>query len=277
MTGILLSFAAALCFGTSTFCGGFTTRRNHQFQIVILTAFSGFLVLLIASWLKGEELPSRIGILWSLLAGLSGTIGVASLFLALSIGNSATVAPTAAVIGTAFPVIFTILVHGSPAPMQLSGFILAFFGIWFVTRQPSANKTHAYQRSLLLTILAGISLGGFFLCIAQVEPDKIVTPLLLTRAVTFLVSLFLLRAYRLPLPALRESPLGLLVGVLDAGGDIFFMVAKLFTRIDTVIIICSFNSAIVAPLTALFLKEKISNWQKLGVVLCVLSIILISI
>ncbi len=276
MLGIMLSFAAALFYGTAMFSGGFATRRNHQFQIVILTALSGIVVLFIAAWIKGEGLPSRAGVLWSLLAGLSGTIGIAAFFLALSIGNSAVVAPTVSVLSTAFPVMFTIQTHGLPGTSQLFGFLLAFFGIWFVTRQRSTEKTDHFTRSIILTVIAGFSLGGFFLCLAQIEPDKVITPLLLTRVVTLLFSLFLMRVYRLPMPDLKEAPLGLLVGVLDSAGDVLFMVAKLFTRMDIVIILCSFDSAIVVILTALLLKEKINQWQKLGVVLCVMSVILIS-
>ena len=276
MIGIILSFSAALCFGTATFCGGFATRRNHQFQVLILTALSGFIVLLIAAAIKGESLPTRAGIVWSLFSGVAGGIGVASLYFALSVGNSAVIAPTAAVIGTAVPVIFTMAVHGAPTSMQLAGFILAFFGIWFVTRHPSASAKSDFRRDLLLSIIAGISLGGFFICIAQVEPEKVITPLLLARGATFVVGSILIFGKRISLPTLKESPIALFVGAVDAGGDILFMVAKLFTRMDTVVIICSLNSAIVVILTAIFLKEKIKNWQKLGVVLCVLSIIFIS-
>lgn len=276
MIGIILSFSAALCFGTATFCGGFATRRNHQFQVLILTALSGFIVLLAAAWIRGESLPAPAGILWSMLSGLAGTVGVASLYLALSFGNSATVAPTAAVIGTAMPVAFTMLTHGAPAPLQLVGFILAFFGVWFVTHYPAADNTSNVRSGFLLAIVAGLSLGGFFICIAQVEPEKVITPLLLARAVTFVAGLILIPAYRLSFPKLKDAPIGLFVGALDAGGDVFFMIAKLFSRLDIVVIICSLNSAIVVLLTALILKEKINWWQKLGVALCVLSIIFIS-
>ena len=275
MGGIFLALAAALFWGGGDFCGGFASRRHSSFQVVALSAFSGVAVLAAAALLRHEAFPALPGLLWALLAGLSGAVGIIALYRALSSGNSAVVAPTAAVIGAVLPVAFTLFTRGAPAMTQLAGFALAFLGIWLVSRTAFV-KAGSSRTEFWLACLAGVTFGGFFIFIAQVGEGKVFTPLILTRSVMLIAALVMLRASHLPLPQVRYSGIGLLAGILDAGGNVFFMLAKEFTRLDTAVIVSSLYPGVTVILTGLLLKEKIGLWQKVGVVLCLLAIVLIT-
>jgi drug/metabolite transporter (DMT)-like permease len=211
-----------------------------------------------------------------MLAGAAGAVGLACLYRALSMGHTASVAPTSAVIGAALPVVFSIFTLGPPAPLRLAGFGLAFAGIWLVSRPTNAENTVSRQ-GFLLACAAGVGFGGFFILIAQGEPDRVFTPLVISRSVTFCVAFLLLRATRQPLPSFMANPIALLAGVLDAGGNVFFLLARQFTRLDIAVVLSSLYPASTVILASLLLKEKASRAQWAGAALCLLAIVCITI
>jgi drug/metabolite transporter (DMT)-like permease len=180
------------------------------------------------------------------------------------------------VIGAALPVLFSLITRGLPRYLQLIGFLLAFLGIWLVSRS-TGDATSNSRKGFLLGILAGFGFGGFFILISQVGTEKVFTPLIISRSVMFVTSLFLIKVNHMSFPSIIKTPVALLAGVLDAGGNILFMLAKQLTRLDTAVVISSLYPAGTVILAGILLKEKISTWQKIGVVICLIAIVLITI
>lgn len=275
LLGTIMALTSAIVWGSGDFTGGLATRRRNQYQVLTLSALSGLVLLAAAALIKGESFPDWLGIFWAALAGLSGIVGITSLYKALSIGESSVVAPTSAVIGAGLPVLFGFLVQGLPDLPRLIGFGLAFVGIWIVS-QSSTQRTEASRRGFQLACLSGLGFAGFMIFMSRVEADKIFTPLIISRTLVLLGSLLLLKINKAPLPSLRTNGVSLLAGVLDASGNIFFMLAKLYTRLDTAIVLSSLYPAATVVLTSLLLKEKISLRQWLGVLVCLAAIVLIT-
>ncbi len=275
MSGILFALTAALLWGSGDFSGGFATRKANPFQVLALSAIAGIVVLATAALVIHEALPSITGIFWSLLAGLSVSVAITSLYTALSRGNAAAVAPISAVLGAAIPVVFTFLSRGAPATEQVVGFGLAFIGIWLVSRSAPVEGQTANSQ-LGLAFLAGVGFGGYFIFIGQVENSGVFIPLLFARGVMFLGALIILAFKRLPLPSLRANPVAPLAGVLDAAGNVFFLLAITFSRLDFAVVISSLYPAVTVLLAGILLKEKVGKWQKAGVILCLAAIFLIS-
>jgi drug/metabolite transporter (DMT)-like permease len=69
--------------------------------------------------------------------------------------------------------------------------------------------------------------------------------------------------------------LALLAGVLDTGGNIFYLLATNFTRLDIAALLSSFYPAGTVLLAGIILKEKVSPTQWAGMILCFLALILI--
>ena len=191
MLGIILALVAALLWGSGDFSGGFATRKASPFQVLALSAISGIVVLGVAALVGQEAFPPGMGILWSLLAGFSGAVGITSLYTALSRGNAAAVAPISAVLGAALPVGFTFLTRGTPAVLQLIGFAVAFAGIWLVSMSAAADGKKD-NHGLWLAFLAGAGFGGYFIFIGQVESTGVFLPLLLARGVMLVTALMML-------------------------------------------------------------------------------------
>jgi uncharacterized membrane protein len=275
LLGVLSALASALIWGGADFSGGYATRRGSQYHVLTISALSGLLVLIVAALLLGEAFPSLKGSLWAMLGGAAGALGIAALYRALSMGHAASVAPTAAVIGAALPVLFSAITQGLPDALKLAGFALALVGIWMVSSTPGSTG-HVSRPEFVLACLAGIGFGFFFIFLGQVEAGKIFTPLILARSMTFVTGLALLRINRLPLPAFTANPLALLAGVLDAGGNLFFLLAKQYTRLDIAVVLSSLYPASTVILSSLLLKEKITPIQWVGVLICLGAIGLIT-
>ena len=274
--GVLFAITSAAIWGGGDFSGGLATRRSGQYQVLAASALSGMLLLLGCAALWGESFPAWPGLIWPMLAGAAGAVGLACLYRALSMGHTASVAPASAVIGAALPVAFSIFTIGLPSPLRLAGFVLAFAGIWLVS-WPATAETSVSREGFLLACAAGIGFGGFFILIAQGEPDKVFTPLVIARGVTFCVAFLMLRVTRQPFPSFTTNPIALLAGVLDAGGNVFFLLARQFTRLDIAVVLSSLYPASTVILASLLLKEKATRAQWTGAALCLLAIVCITV
>lgn len=274
LLGIFFALTSALVWGSGDFSGGLAARRSGQFQVLALAATSGVLMLALFAIWWDEPLPSAGGVFWAGAAGVSGAIGIACLYRGLSLGNAAVVAPAAAVISAALPVVYSLFALGAPRPGQLAGFTLALLGIWLVSS--GAGSGEAGRQALLLALLAGLGFGGFFILIAQVEPGLVFTPLIVARAVSLGVALLLLLARRDTLPSLTSNPVALAAGLLDSGGNIFFLLAQQFTRLDVAAVLSSLYPATTVLLAYLILKETVSPAQWLGATCCLAAVVLIA-
>lgn len=275
LLGPIFALASAAVWGSGDFSGGYASRKTNQFQVVALSAVSGSLVLLAAAVLWKERIPAPSSLLWAAGAGISGGVGIAGLYSALSFGNTATVAPTAGVVGAILPVLVGMATEGVPGFRRLAGFGLAFLGIWLVSRSPGSGEG-PQRRGFLLAVLAGVGFGGFFVSIAQVKPGEVFAPLVAARLVYLVLALALLRARGISLPSLRANPVALLAGVLDSGGNVFYLLARQLTRLDVAAVLASLYPAATMLLAYLVFKEKISATQWAGATICILAISLVT-
>ncbi|HEY3344388.1 MAG TPA: DMT family transporter [Anaerolineaceae bacterium] len=274
--GILFALTSAAVWGSGDFTGGQATRKSSQYAVLVLSAFSGLAVLVIATLVSREHLPSLPSVGWATLSGASGALGIAAFYRALSRGPNVVIAPITAVIGAALTVVFGAIALGLPSPAQMAGFGLAFAGIWLVS-SAKADGMSVSREGWLLTVLAGMGFGGFFIFMGQVETGKVFTPLICARSMTLCTGLLLLLFNRQRLPAPLLSPLALLAGVLDAGGNLFYILARQYTRLDIAAVLSSLYPLSTVILASLILKEKVTRGQWLGVLACLGAIALITV
>lgn len=273
--GVLLALTSAFVWGAGDFSGGYASRKHSSFFVLAVSALSGLLILIVAALLLHESFPSPRGMLMAALAGVTGGVGIAAFYHALSLGHAASVAPATGVISAALPVLFSALTAGLPGWGQLIGFGLALAGIWLVSAA-SAPEGRLSRQELLLIVGSGTAFGAFFIFLAQIDSGKIFTPLIVTRSVTFFVGLLLTLNSRQPIPSPLSNPAALLSGVLDAGGNIFYILAKEYARLDTVAVLASLYPASTVLLAGVLLKEHLSVSQRFGILLCLGAIALIT-
>jgi len=269
------ALAAAVCWGAGDFTGGLAARRSQVLSAVFISYSVGLIALTLIALARGEPFPVFADLAWGGLAGLSGLVGIGFLFRGFAAGRMGIVAPVSAVLATALPVIFNALTEGLPREVQLIGFGFALAGIWLLSRP---ERLGSRPDGLGMAILAGLGFGGFFIGLGQISETAVFWPLVAGRAVSCTVMLAAAILSRRPL-VLPESPVPLLVtaGILDVAGNLFFLLAIQNGRLDITAVLGSLYPAVTTLLALLFVKERMTRQQIIGVSLAVLAIILITI
>jgi drug/metabolite transporter (DMT)-like permease len=271
----LFALTAAAAWGSGDFTGGVVARRVGPFHTVLISYTVGLLALVIVALARGEMLPPPADLAWGALAGLFGVAGLGFLLRGFATGRMGIVAPVSAVLGTAIPVIFAAFSEGLPRGLQLLGFGLALAGIWLLARPERFGGRPA---GLGMALLAGLGFGGFFIALDQVGESALFWPLVAGRlaAVTLMVA-FALATSRPVLPP--QPPFGLLAlaGLLDVGGNLFFLLAVQGGRLDVTAVLGSLYPAVTAILAWLVAREHLARLQVMGVAAAVLAIVLITV
>jgi drug/metabolite transporter (DMT)-like permease len=271
----ILALSAAAAWGSGDFTGGLAARRVGAFHTVLLSYTVGLFVLVIVALARLEVLPPPTDLVWGALAGLSGMVGLGFLLRGFATGRMGIVAPVSAVLATAIPVIFAALTQGLPRELQLAGFGLALASIWLLSRPEPLGGRPA---GLGMALLAGLGFGSFFTLLGQIGENAVFWPLVAGRlAACALMVVFALSSRRPVIPP--HSPLGLLAlaGVLDVGGNLFFLLAVQIGRLDVAAVLGSLYPAVTAILARLVAGENMARLQVIGVAAAILAIVLITI
>lgn len=275
LMGLGLGVASAIVWGSADFTGGVATRRANAFQILTLISLAGCAVMVLLAIVTGGTRPSSTDLTFAAAAGVSGAFGVTALYQGLAMRAAAIVAPTATVIGTVTAVLAGILLHGLPSGSQWLGFCVGAAGIWLVARSPGTAPS-ARNRSLLLAAVSGVFIGGFLILLAQVRAENVFGPLAVSKATGAVVGVLVLLIVRVPSPSFRSHPLALVAGVLDAGGNVLFVLSSRLIRLDVAAVLSSMAPAVTVVLSRWFFKEAVSRTQWAGVMLCLLAVVLLA-
>lgn len=273
-SGVALALVSAFTWGTADFVGGVATRRGHPFQVLLINASSGIVLLGALALIVGEAMPSSSAVAWAASAGAAGALGIVALYRGLAMGSAAIVAPTAGVLTAALPVVFSIAVNGWPGAVQLAGFVLAAMGIWLVARGQAADRSRT--TGLRAAVLAGLGFGLFLIFIAQVPSTLVFGPLAVARGATLVIAVVLLWIGRAGVPPMSLLPLALGAGVLDAGGNVLYLLARQHVRLDVAAVLSSFYPVATVVLARVIQKERVMGWQWLGAVACLAAVGLIT-
>ncbi len=272
---VIFGLAASLCWGSGDFSGGLASRRANASSVVIAAYAVGFVLLVALALLWKEPFPSPVDIVWGGLAGLAGVIGLISFYSALSIGRMGIVAPVSAVLTAGLPVIFSAFTAGLPSLLQLGGFVLALLAIGLISRP---ERARGRPEGIGLALLAGCGFGCFFILISHASHAATFWPLAVARFISVLFLLVVVRIRQQQmLPKMTVAPIVLLAGILDAIGNVFFVLATHAGRLDVAAVLSSLYPAATVLLAALVLRERVTRIQAVGILLALVAVPLISV
>lgn len=268
--GVILALVSALAWGSGDFFGGRAATRHDGFQVLYLAALSGIALLLVAALLAGEHVAPDPSLWFAVGAGVAGAAGIVSLYRGLAVGRAAVVAPTAAVVTAAIPVVFAAVSDGMPGALRLFGFALALMGIFLVTR--TAGDATGSLAGLRLGVLAGIGFGLFLILVARGQSHAVFVPLAVARAMMLLAAMVVMSARRTRWPALGENRVALLAGALDAAGNVFYLLAQQQVRLDVAAVLSSLYPVATVLLARMILRDAVTPLQWLGVGVCLVAV-----
>ncbi len=270
----IFGLAASLCWGSGDFSGGLASRRSYAGSVVLTDYAVGLVLLLTLALLWKEPIPEPLDLLWGGLAGLAGVIGLLSFYSALARGKMGIVAPVSAVLTVTLPVLFSAFTVGLPTFLQVGGFVLAGLSMVLIARP---ERTVEPPQGIGLALLSGCGFGCFFILISRVHSDATFWSLSAARCTAIAVLLVLLRLRQKPLlSGMKVALLVVLAGILDALGNVLFVLAAQSGHLDVAAILSSLYPAATVGLSALLLRERVMRIQLLGILLVLLAIPMIS-
>jgi drug/metabolite transporter (DMT)-like permease len=159
--------------------------------------------------------------------------------------------------------------------VQVLGFGLALAGIWLLSRPEPLGGRPA---GLGLALLAGLGFGTFFTLLDQIGENAVFWPLVAGRlAAVGLMVAIALTTRRPVVPANAPLKIMVLAGVLDASGNLFFLLAVQSGRLDIAAVLSSLYPAITTLLARLVTGEHMARLQLVGVAAALLAIVLITV
>ncbi|WP_045234992.1 DMT family transporter [Deinococcus pimensis] len=265
---VTAGLGAAAAFGAGDFSGGIATKRDPVVRVVALAHLLSLALFVLLALVTGEATPRGVDLMWGALAGLGGVVGLGALYRGLALGPMGTVAATSAVLAAALPVLVSVLLGGRLGPVALLGMALALLGVTLLSRSPTEGRG-----GLGLAVLAGVGFGVFFVMLGQTRAGSVFWPLVLARVVSGGVTLLLtLRG-----PGLRPRAAGPIAGssVLDALGNVLFVVAAQTGRLAEASVLSNVYPAFTVLLALVVLRERLrpDQWWGLGVTLLAVPLI----
>jgi drug/metabolite transporter (DMT)-like permease len=278
----LLALASSVLYGSADFFGGLTARRANTIATVVWSQFAGLALLALALPFLPPAVVSSRDWIWGFVAGLSGGIGVAFLYRGLAVGTMAVVAPTVAVIAAIIPVLFAFVMGERLRPLTFAGVGVALVAIFLVSRPASTEETtvqgrqRAFPPGFGLALLAGVSVGIFFLSLARTSTSAGMWPLIAARIssiVLFVViAIVARRTLRMDRIATGTATLG---GALDMAANAVYMTAARIGPLSIVVTLASLYPASTVLLARWVLREHLSRAQIAGLICALAAVMLI--
>jgi drug/metabolite transporter (DMT)-like permease len=292
--GILLGLVTALCWGSADLFARFATRRIGTFRTMLYMQLCGFCLLTLAMPRLGGWGHLFDGSIWQpwawgVLAGVLNTSSTLALYRSFEIGKMSTVAPLSA----SYPVLtmlLSALTGERLTPLRLFGLVLTIVGVILVARgeqtaddaNPLDEQTQPAKKHLGVgwALFSAFGFGiMFWLLGLRVVPllgsSPSVWVIRLTSVVATALVILVARQSK-ALPLRRDTPLLLGVGLLDTSAYVFNNYGMLHEQTSVVSVLASLYGAVTVALAALFLREKVSPSQWLGIMAIFIGIILIS-
>jgi drug/metabolite transporter (DMT)-like permease len=183
-------------------------------------------------------------------------------------------APVSALFAALIPVVFGFFTLGAPPSTTMIGFGLALLAVWLISQTNGTNWRFSL-RDLRLALLSGFFFGLYFLVLHKATLNAFFWPLAAARfAGLVALGLYALVTRQPALPPRDLWRLCIVNGVLDIGGNAFYVLAAQTGRIDVAAVLGALYPASTVLLAWIVLKERISWLQTLGVVLAFLAIVL---
>jgi drug/metabolite transporter (DMT)-like permease len=272
---ITYGLASASFWGTSDFSGGFVTKTNSVFGVLLVVNITGVILIGICALWAGSPLPDTHAFVFGALAGIAGLVGLGSFYQGLASEHMGMVASLAAVISAALPVIFGMLMEGFPSNRQLVGFAVAFAAIWYLSVSETSHRIQ--WRQLSLPVTAGVGFGLAFILIDQAVDQGVFWPLLASKTMGAVLLIALIRFFRIgTMPHQQKYPIVCLTGFLDAAGTAFYASAAQVGRLDISAVLASMHPAITAFLAWMILSQRLSVRQWVGVIAALIALALIA-
>jgi drug/metabolite transporter (DMT)-like permease len=256
--------------------GGFKTRRLGALAVLLVSQPPTLLLIVAVVFLRGVPIAPGPWIVFGVIAGLVGLVGLSAAYRGMAIGVVSVVSTIAAT-GPVIPIVVGLVLGERPSVLQFGGITVTLAGIALLAfdRRPQAGGK--LVPGVGLALLAALAFGVFLVAIRYASRPDPVWGVLATRtgSVSALLVLGLVFRSRIKV-ASTDVPSLLAVGVLDVSADVFFAFATTVGLLSIVSILSSLYPVATVILARIVLTERMVRVQQVGIVLALAGVLLIS-
>jgi len=280
----LLALAASVLWGSSDFGGGLMSRRVHPSAAVLISqaiALAGLLVLA-----PVFSIPGGWYLLIATVAGVVGTMSLASFYRAMADAPLSLVAPITAA-GTAIPVLVGLARgehltawQGTGIGVTLVGVILACGPEFRRTADAHVRGSHVRRQAVIFAVLAAAGFGVAYTLLALAAGNgSVYGTLVLQRAGGLLVLAPIVIRGRIldgvKLNARRIAALAA-IGIADITANGSYTFAASHGNLAIAAVLASLYPVVTALLARGILAERLRPVQSAGVVAAIGGVLLLS-
>lgn len=280
---VVYTLINALFISVSNVMGGVAARR---LPIAIVVAIAGpttiVIALLLALVLPGT--PSWPGFWLGFLAGLFGGSGLPVAYRAFAIGPVGIAGAVLAVAGTALLVLVGVITGDAITPLRGAGLALGLIAILLVTYRPPVDGVRPSLRGPLLAAVAATLFTGFIVTINAAPQADGLWPIVgarfgITTVAMVLLGWMLWREGARTVGAhfrTRYVALPMITGAADILGNLFLVLALQTGDLVLLAILAPAAPVFTAIIGRVFLRELMTKWQVLGLVVASAALVLAS-
>jgi drug/metabolite transporter (DMT)-like permease len=247
---------------------------------VVLVSYPIALVLLLGlAAVVGGDI-SHEAVFWGGLCGVSQAFGIWWFYAALGAGPISVVSPLTAILVAAIPVGVGLALGERPGALAAVGIVLALVAVVLVSREATDEDvtSHKFTKKVAwMTVGSGVAFGLNFVLIAQAPAEARLWPLVFARlAASVMVLVVAAITGNLAPPSGTPLRLALLAAVLDVAANIAMLLALHASLLSLAGVLMSLYPAATVLLAIVVLRERVTSWQAVGMVLALASVAMIA-
>jgi len=247
---------------------------------VVLVSYPVAVVLLLVLAVAVGGDISHGAVFWGALCGVSQAFGIWWFYAALGAGPISVVSPLTAILVAAIPVGVGLSLGERPGGIAAVGVVLALVAVVLVSREATDEdvRPHPFTKKVAwLTVGSGLAFGLNFVLIAQAPHEAGLWPLVFARiAASVMVVVIAAVSGNLRPPTGTPLRLALLAALLDVAANVAMLLALQASLLSLAGVLMSLYPAATVLLAILVLRERVTRWQSVGMVLALASVAMIA-
>lgn len=257
------SLASSASWGCGDFLSGVKARTLGPLAVLAPMQAAGLAATAVLVAARGRGWPGD-GVLWAIPAALAGTFGWLAFLRGMTRGSMSVVAPIA---GTAavVPVAFGVATGDELGALTAAGVACAIAGVVLASREAD-GAGRGVAAGAGWALLAALGWGLYFPPLHAAAQTDAYWSVFLFRCTSTSLAAAALLARRTPLPAARQLPVLMLIGLLDVGGNLLYALASAEPGLVSVVsVLASLYPIVTVALAAAVLRERPAPVQWVGV------------
>ena len=271
---LLLALGASLAWGVADFAGPLKGRTLGALPVLLWAQAAGIVALAIAVAARGRA-PHDPAVLLAIPAAVSGTLGIYSYYRGMATGTMSVVAPIAGA-SAIVPVIFGIATGDHPSAAQVAGIACALVGVVLASQEHQEGRRRL-AAGVWLALLAAVGFGFYFPPMHAAGHADFWWASLIFRVTAGVTILAAVSVRRPPVRlGARDIAIVSAVGIGDTIGNVFFAASTAHGLVSLTAVLASLYPIVTIALAAAVLRERVSLPQRVGIVLTLAGVVLIS-